>query len=105
MSKPIASIAGRITMFLVTLLCLFAAPQVCNGQDTSEVFSGVVVDDDGSPVVHAEAGAPDGAVVDSSTADGKFSFNKSSQGPVTVRVSALAYDTATVTIQPNVPAR
>jgi outer membrane receptor protein involved in Fe transport len=105
MLKPIASIAGRISMFLVASLCFFTALQVCNGQQVSELFSGVVVDEGGSPVVHAEVGAPDGPVLDSSTADGRFSFNKSSQGPVTVRVSALAYDTATVTIQPNVPAR
>jgi outer membrane receptor protein involved in Fe transport len=105
MWNSISSIAGRISMFLVTLLCFFTVLQVCSGQELSEAFSGVVVDEDGSPVVHAEVGAPDGPVLDNSTVDGKFGFNKSPQGPVTVRVSALAYDTVTVTIQPNVPAR
>src|SRR5580692_4735556 len=105
MSKSIVSIAGCSSLFFATLLCFFTALQVCNGQEISEVFSGVVVDEDGSPVVHAEVGAPDGPVLNSSTADGRFSFNKSSQGSVTVQVSALAHATVTVTIQPNVPAR
>ena len=99
------SIAGRVSLFLATLLCFFSILQVCSAQDSSQPFSGAVVDEQGSPVASAELNNLDGGVLDNTATDGRFSFHKVSQGPITVLVSALTYDAVTVTIQPGVPAR
>jgi len=86
---------------LLALLCTFALP-ACVAQQLR--FFGIVVDEKGLGVSHAEIAAISGAVLGVTENDGTFSFQNESSAPLSVKVSALAYDTATVTIVPKTAA-
>jgi outer membrane receptor protein involved in Fe transport len=96
----IRHMTGR-RLLLLALLCTLALP-ACMAQQLR--FFGIVVDEKGLGVSHAEIAGVSGAVLSVTENDGTFSFQNESAAPLSVKVSALAYDTATVTIIPKTAA-
>src|ERR1700756_453934 len=70
----------------------------CKGQRPDHLFSGIVVNEQGLAVSHAEISGTDDQVLGVTTDDGTFSFQEDSSKALPVRVRAIAYDTVTVTI-------
>ncbi len=84
------------------LLCVILP---CHGQQSTLRFFGTVVDAQGSGIPHAEIASTNGAILGITRDDGAFTFQNESAVAITVRVSALAYDTVTVTCSPDLPER
>src|SRR5215831_324648 len=95
---------GRSLLFLSLFVCGIVLLPVCDAQKLA-MFSGTVVDEQGSGITHAEIAGASGAILGVTGDDGSFSFENESQSSITVKVSALAYDTSTVTISPGQHAR
>ncbi len=91
-------------LLLLVLLCGSILLPVCKAQRLAR-FSGTVVDQQGSGITHAEIAGASNAILGVTADDGSFSFENESQSAITVKVSALAYETATVTISPGLHAR
>src|SRR5579862_4229460 len=96
-------IFGCFLLRFFALLCV-VVPPACEAQQR-QLFSGRVVDERGSGISHAEIASDSGAILGVAADDGGFSFENESLTAITVRVSALAFDTTTVTISPSTPAR
>jgi outer membrane receptor protein involved in Fe transport len=96
----IRQITGCVLLFLA-LCCLPA----CLAQQAQKIFSGSVVDEQGAGIPHAEIASATGTILAMTGNDGTFSFQSADAGPLTVKISALAYDTATVTFSADNPAR
>src|SRR5215470_3753809 len=94
---------GRF-LWVGVLLSVMLMP-MCEGQPAGLRFSGTVVDEQGLGISHAEIAAASGTVLSVTADNGAFGFQSESQAAVTVKVSALAYDTATVTVAPGSPVR
>lgn len=92
---------GRSLLLLLVLLCGSAG---LPAQRLAR-FSGTVVNADGSGITHAEIAGASNAVLGVTADDGSFSFENESQSAITVKVSALAYGTVTVTLSPGLHAR
>ena len=97
------NMTGR-PLLLFVLLCSFVLLPLCRAQQQAR-FSGIVADEQGSAISHAEIATPGGVVLGVTADDGAFSFQNGSQAAMTVRVSALAFDTVTVTVSAGAPAR
>lgn len=90
-------------LLLFVLLPGLALPVVCEGQQQAQ-FSGTVVNEQGSAISHAEIADAGGAILGVTADNGTFSFQNESRTAITVKVTALGFDTATVTIAPRAPA-
>ncbi|WP_158752332.1 TonB-dependent receptor [Acidobacterium sp. S8] len=86
-------------LMVASLLYGFILLPVCRAQQL-QPFSGIVLNDDGSPIAHAEIDGTDGSVLAVSGDDGRFHFSNSSQAAITVRANAPGYGTITVTLLP-----
>src|ERR1700761_1806551 len=93
----------RSVLAALILLSTFLRPHISVAQQVR--FSGVVVDEEGSGISHAEIAGGTGAILGVTESDGAFNFQEESSAPISVKVSALAYDTTTVTISPGLHAR
>ncbi|HMD18853.1 MAG TPA: TonB-dependent receptor, partial [Alloacidobacterium sp.] len=94
---------GRSLLPLLVVLCGSALLPLCEAQRVAR-FSGTVVDEQGSGIAHAEIAGSSNAILGVTSDDGSFTFENESQAAITVKVSALAYETATVTISPGLHA-
>jgi outer membrane receptor protein involved in Fe transport len=95
---------GRSLLFLSLFVCGIVLLPACGAQKLA-MFSGTVVNEQGSGITHAEIAGASGAILGVTRDDGSFSFENESQSSITVKVSALAYGTSTVTISPGLHAR
>jgi outer membrane receptor protein involved in Fe transport len=95
----------RRALLLLSLLLSGLMLPLCEGQQARQLFSGTVVDEQGSGIPHAEIADLSGAILGRTADDGEFSFQNESQAVITARVSALTFDTETVTISPGLHAR
>jgi len=96
-------ILGRSLLIILALLCGLTVAPLCGAQE--QRFSGTVVDEQGSGIYHAEITNPAGIVLSVTANDGAFSFTSATDSAITLKVSALAFDTVTVTILPSTPLR
>jgi outer membrane receptor protein involved in Fe transport len=97
-------LTGRSLLLFSILLCGTAALPVCYAQRSAR-FSGIIVNEQGDSIAHAEIASVNGVILGVTADDGSFSFVNESESPITVRVNALAYDTSTVTISAGSQAR
>ncbi|HLH37023.1 MAG TPA: TonB-dependent receptor [Alloacidobacterium sp.] len=94
----------RMTGGTLLFLALFCLP-ACLAQQAQRAFSGSVVDEQGTGIPHAEIASENGAILGTTGNDGTFSFQSADASPLTVKISALAYATATAVFSADTPAR
>ncbi len=105
MTKRYMTVRSLLLFYLLLFVLLsgLAVLPVCDAQQQAR-FSGTVVDEQGSAVSHAEIADTKGAILGVTADNGTFSFQNESRGAITAKVSALAFDTVTVTVAPGAPA-
>lgn len=87
---------------VLLMLSVFVFLPLCVAQQLLR-FSGIVADENGRPVAHAEIADHSGSVLSTSDANGNFNFSHSSSA-IPAHVNAPGYDTVAVTILPNIAA-
>ena len=96
-------VTSSVLLMLAAFLYGFAPLSVCLAQQL-QLFSGIVMNEDGAAVAHAEIVGKEDAVLATSAADGTFRFSAASNSALAARINAPGYETITITLSPGIAA-